>query len=543
MRPVQWAQGTMAGLDQYHWTVGAGVPVDGAGSWDALTPNWINGIPGFPQNAVWQEGNTAVIGGGGSGWSGTAGTVTVAGTQMPDSLNVSPAADGTDYSLSGGTLTVNSAISLNVHTSSTISTALGGPASLTLAGGGTLALSGTNTYTGSTTINGGTVQLAQGSGGTYAGMLAFTGTGNCALNTGGNNQTFGGLSFGQNIKGTNATVTGGGSLTISGSTQAVLASSVNGDGYTQTFSIAGGTNVTIPNLLLGSDSSSSQSYNHANLNVQDGATLTVGTLYSAYNHYTGGANSPGSFAVLTIANATLNVPTFYFGCGTRNSGYDASGTTLNINAGGVVLAGTITNAQQSTPASQGGAIIALNGGTLGNLNAATNLSIVNPSAQNPITMQLLAGGGTIAITPGASATIAPVISGAGALVISGGGKVTLTGANTWSGATTVSHGTLAVNGTIASPVWNIAVSPVPDAMNSGLLDFTAAAIMPALAGTTINILIAETGTGVNWKAVSWSGTPTGSPTLQVNGAPVMSGVATPGGTTVMFTASGISVIR
>ena len=343
---------------------------------------------------------------------------------------------GSNITLGANTLTFGGS------TNQTFAGSAAGTGGLTKQGSGTQTLTGTNTYTGSTTINAGTVQLARGGGSAYAGMLAFSGTGACALDTGGTDVTFGGLSFGQNIKGTNATVTGGGSLTISGSTQVALASSVNGDGYTQTFNIAGGTNVTIPNLLLGSDSSSSQSYNHANLNVQDGATLTVGTLYSAYNHYTGGANSPGSFAVFTIANATLEAPTFYFGCGTRNSGYDASGTTLNINAGGLVLAGTITNSQQSTPANQGGAVIALNGGTLGNLNASTNLSIVNPSAQNPITIQLLSGGGTIDITPGASANIAPVISGAGALVIGGGGKVTLTGANTYAGGTTVNSSTL-----------------------------------------------------------------------------------------------------
>ncbi len=259
--------------DASAWTLGAGAYT--------LVPPAVAGTPGGTlSGGLSGSGGLAVFGGGTLTLTGantyTGGTTVHAGTLAPGAGGslaatgaVSLAESGAGFDISaGGNQTIGalagvsgSTITLGANTltfgdstNQTFAGNVAGTGGLTKQGGGTQTLGDTNTFTGSTTINSGTVQLAQGSGSAYAGMLALTGTGTCALDTGGTSVTFGGLGFGQNIKGTNATVTGGGSLTIAGSTQVALASSVNGDGYTQTFSIAGGTNVAIPNLLLGSDS-------------------------------------------------------------------------------------------------------------------------------------------------------------------------------------------------------------------------------------------------------------------------------------------------
>jgi autotransporter-associated beta strand protein len=85
---------------------------------------------------------------------------------------------------------------------------------------------------------------------------------------------------------------------------------------------------------------------------------------------------------------------------------------------------------------------------------------------------LNAGGGTFD-TNGNTATLAGTISGAGGLTKIGAGALTLTGTNTYSGATTVNADTLFVNGSIA----NSAVT-----VNSG----AALAGVGTVGATTIN---------------------------------------------------------
>jgi hypothetical protein len=91
----------------------------------------------------------------------------------------------------------------------------------------------------------------------------------------------------------------------------------------------------------------------------------------------------------------------------------------------------------------------------------------------------------------------------------------------------------------------VITSDAPATGNSGQLKLPLA---PDVTGKTYNIVIDETGTKFGTAAyypVVWSaGTATGTPTLQVNGVTVTSGVATAGGTTVTFSATdGISVSR
>ena len=81
--------------------------------------------------------------------------------------------------------------------------------------------------------------------------------------------------------------------------------------------------------------------------------------------------------------------------------------------------------------------------TFGGLNGTQNLALTNSGS----------GGGAVTLTVGVdgdSTAYSGVLSGTGGLTFSGTGTLTLAGLNTYTGATTVSNGTLLINGSSAS---------------------------------------------------------------------------------------------
>jgi autotransporter-associated beta strand protein/adhesin HecA-like repeat protein len=144
-----------------------------------------------------------------------------------------------------------------------------------------------------------------------------------------------------------------------------------------------------------------------------------------------------------------------------------------------------------------------------------------------------------AIQDNPQTTGTPVI----ALIKVGTGTLTMSGTNTYSGATTVDAGTLAFTTAVpSSATWDIAVnaSSTPTSAASGLITLPAS---PGMTGKTVNIILTGTSTGFTWQAVSWTGVVLFGPTLKINGVTVTSGIAS-AGTTVTFTgASGIKVTR
>ena len=347
-------------------------------------------------------------------------------------------------------------------------------------------------------------------------------------------------------------VSGAGTLTLSGAN-----------------TYAGGTSVNGASLILNSNSAAGT----GPVTLADGAALTANGLSDAYplrNTLVVASAASGALPCTITGtaqngeidgNLILNGPAVlavdYAGGGGFYFNYNRQGTisgnpgTLTLRAlqGGQLYLGGNNSFSGAVQIPQGG-IMTFHANAL-----AGNLIVMSGTARltlysAPLIVGDLAGGaantvslGSFMLTLGgpAGASFDGVITGTGAVMKNGPGTQNLAGANTWSGSLTVNFGALVVSGSIASRTWIIAVDSVPDASNSGQLAFTAS--VPALTGVTIDILLTESGTGLNWKAVSWTGTPTGSPALQVNGAPVASGVPTPAGTTVVCSSSGISVIR
>ncbi len=104
-----------------------------------------------------------------------------------------------------------------------------------------------------------------------------------------------------------------------------------------------------------------------------------------------------------------------------------SGTGILIQSG----AATLTLAASNT--FSGGTLISAGTLQIGNGSTLGNGKVTNNSA--------------LAFNSSANSTVSAVISGSGSLALLGAGTVTLTAANTYSGATTISAGTLLLNGT------------------------------------------------------------------------------------------------
>ena len=173
----------------------------GTGTWNTSTALWYNGT----SFQSWTNApvNDAVFG-------GSAGTVTLGVPITVENLMFNT----TGYTIAGSTLTlggVTPTIGVVPGGTATISSVIAGTIGLTQAGGtGTLILTGTNTYTGGTTINAGTLQIgAGGATGSVSGNIVD----NAALVFDRSNA----LTYGGIISGTGSvTQAGTGTLTLSG---------------------------------------------------------------------------------------------------------------------------------------------------------------------------------------------------------------------------------------------------------------------------------------------------------------------------------------
>lgn len=365
-----------------------------------------------------------------------------------------------------------------------INSALSGTGGLTKLGSGTLTLGADNTYSGGTTISAGTLQVGSGSASSTgsgavsnSGVLAFIGSGTSAVagaisGTGSLQQNGPGLAI---LSGSNSYT---GATTINSGTLQIGAGGTTGSVNTGTIEDNGALvfnrsdALTVANVVSGSGS----------LGQSGAGTLRL----TATNSYTGGTQvNSGTLALAGLY--ALGSGTVSFGGGTLQV---ASGTltqNITLNAGG----GTLDNSgalQASGIISGTGGLTAVGSGTLAlsgsnsftggmqiksgrldfssdtNLGGAGGTVTLNGGTVHNTTtifdlerrIILGAGGGTIDLGSG-GLTLLDAITGSGALTKTNGNILTLTGAQTYTGSTSIQGGTLKIEaGSLASSSVGIA---------------------------------------------------------------------------------------
>ncbi|WP_440618875.1 autotransporter-associated beta strand repeat-containing protein [Candidatus Pelagibacter sp. HIMB1493] len=295
-----------------------------------------------------------------------------------------------------------------------------GTSSVVKSGTGTLTLSGTNSYSGNTTINAGNLSvsadnnLGSAPGSADADNIIFNGGGLIITS---------GVTFDSNR---GVTMTGAGTINTASSTTSNIQGVITGSGA---LTKSGDGTLTL----------SATNTNTGDITISAGTLDVQGQLESG--NYDGVIANSGTFTINSSSNQTL--AGVISGTGALNK--SGSGTltlsgTNTYSGSTTITNGTISVSSSAnlgaTPGSADGDNIIFNGGTL----SATNDFTLG--ANKGIT---LTGNGTIEVTSSNTMTFDGIITDSGNLTKSGSGTLVLGGANQNDGTITVNAGILEIS--------------------------------------------------------------------------------------------------
>ena len=340
---------------------------------------------------------------------------------------------GSNDLILSNTTTMSSNIALTTTAKTlTVSGAISGGFSLTKKGTGNLTLNGTNTFTGGLNLTAGTLNINS------AAALGATGS-TLTINGG-------------NIDNTNAT------LTVTNNNAQIWSQGFSflatNDLNMGTGAVALGANDTVivnaaKTLTIGGNIGGSTTSGAASNTLASQFSLTLGNLTAGSTGALAlfGNNSYNGGTTVTNGTLTLGNATGGFNIGTGNTTINTNGT-LNLNQGGNATASALGT---GTFIANGGVLNNTSGSTvtIGTNNAiALNASLTFTGSNS---LNLGTGAVTLSVSPtitvsGSTLTLGGVVSGAFGITKGGSGTLVLGGNNTYSGATTVSLGTLELSG-------------------------------------------------------------------------------------------------
>ena len=364
----------------------------------------------------------------------------------------------------------NAALTLNDAGFTIYSGALNGNLALVLNGPGVQVLSGTagsyaGTFNGNTTtVNGGTLQLGVANPVNAANFAVFNsgvvdlkGFGLTVNEVGGNG------TLTNTAAAATLTFNNGAPHTTTANLTGNLGLTVNGQGETLSGnnSYTGNTLLTNGTLILASANALPSTTALVFGTTSTGTGLTLSGFDATIGSLQGGNATTGSISLgsnnLTVG--TNNLTTTYSG------NISGSGNLTKVGTGTLILTGNNTSSGGTTLS--GGTLQIGNGGSgsLGSGNISDNAALVYDLSSN--------------------VTVASFIMGSGSLTQAGTGILTLTAANTYSGITTVSAGTLSISSDANLGTAPASATPAFLVLNGGTLQTTATFTLNANRGIAL----------------------------------------------------------
>jgi autotransporter-associated beta strand protein len=461
--------------------------------WNSLSAAGISGVSIVDSATTyeWNGGVSGVWTNGGSGWTdkfdntattynnakpvvaqftnASAGTnVSVGGNVVVGNIQAS----GADYNFSGGTITMtNTTWSVGAGHTASVGSTLAGTTGLTKADSGTLMLSASNSYSGGTTVTAGTLALGNANALGSGNLTVNGGT----LDLGGNNLTA------ANLGGAGGTIAlGANTLTASMTSGAVYSGAITGSGglvktgasfltlngnnsYEGGTTISDGTLYVTGSGTLGNASGAitiSNTTSTATLDLRNAQTRTgtITMIGQGARLASGDVNNPGSLinngsalemgggqiTVSVSGTGGLNVT----GGGTINSSNSYTGaTTISGTTGWYGTGQLFVNNANALGAASGD--LTISGGRVNlqdnTISRSGNVTISGGTLSSPTIGTLEKTGGVFALQ-GGNGSVGVVLAGTAGLTKSGAGTNYLYSSNTYTGATTISGGTLVTDG-------------------------------------------------------------------------------------------------